>query len=158
MSGDPVAFSNTSAVDICSCVYLITCQALHSPTFRPHLQPESLYDLGPFYALDNKIEYLRLDNGHFITGGGTHNNHSSHANIHSSVPAHANTHSSAPVHVNSNTSPQHVSSAGGSVLGTSEISKIETPVANDFVGDLPDAATTLSTKIVTDLTDKPKLK
>ena len=36
MSGDPVAFSNTSAVDICSCVYLITCQALHSPTFRPH--------------------------------------------------------------------------------------------------------------------------
>ena len=38
MSGDPVAFSNTSAVDICSCVYLITCQALHSPTFRPHAQ------------------------------------------------------------------------------------------------------------------------
>ena len=31
-------FSNTSAVDICSCVYLITCQALHSPTFRPHAQ------------------------------------------------------------------------------------------------------------------------
>lgn len=38
MSGDPVAFSNTSAVDICSCVYLITCQTLHSPTFRPHAQ------------------------------------------------------------------------------------------------------------------------
>ena len=36
MSGDPVAFNNTSAVDICSCVYLITYQALHSPTFRPH--------------------------------------------------------------------------------------------------------------------------
>ena len=36
MSGDPVAFSNTSAVDICSCVYLIIYQALHSPTFRPH--------------------------------------------------------------------------------------------------------------------------
>jgi len=38
LSGDPVAFSNTSAVDICSCVYLITYQALHSPTFRPHAQ------------------------------------------------------------------------------------------------------------------------
>ena len=36
MSGDPVAFNNTSAVDICSCVYLIIYQALHSPTFRPH--------------------------------------------------------------------------------------------------------------------------
>ena len=31
-----MAFNNTSAVDICSCVYLITYQALHSPTFRPH--------------------------------------------------------------------------------------------------------------------------
>lgn len=41
MSGDPVAFSNTSAVDICSCVYLITYQALHSPTFRPHALPQS---------------------------------------------------------------------------------------------------------------------
>ena len=60
--------------------------------------------------------------------------------------------------VNSNTTPQHANSAGGSILGTSEIPKIETPVANDFVGDLPDAATTLSTKIVTDLTDKPKFK
>ena len=67
-------------------------------------------------------------------------------------------HSSAPAHVNTNTSPQHVNSAGGSILGTAEIPKIETPVANDFVGDLPDAATTLSTKIVTDLTDKPKFK
>jgi len=36
LSGDPVAFNNTSAVDICSCVYLIIYQALHSPTFRPH--------------------------------------------------------------------------------------------------------------------------
>ena len=33
-----MAFNNTSAVDICSCVYLITYQALHSPTFRPHAQ------------------------------------------------------------------------------------------------------------------------
>lgn len=88
----------------------------------------------------------------------SHSSHSSHANTHSSAPAHANTHSSAPAHVNSNTTPQHANSAGGSILGTSEIPKIETPVANDFVGDLPDAATTLSTKIVTDLTDKPKFK
>lgn len=29
---------------------------------------------------------------------------------------------------------------------------------NIFVGDLPDAATTLSTKILTDITDKPKFK
>lgn len=43
MSGDPVAFSNTSAVDICSCVYLITCQALHSPTFRPHAPGNTVY-------------------------------------------------------------------------------------------------------------------
>ena len=107
-------------------------------------------------------------------GGGTHNNHSSHAshsnthsshsshsshaNTHSSAPAHANTHSSAPAHVNSNTSPQHANSAGGSILGTSEIPKIETPVANDFVGDLPDTATALSTNIITDFTDKPKFK
>ncbi len=29
---------------------------------------------------------------------------------------------------------------------------------NDFVGDLPNTATALSTNIITDLTDKPKFK
>ena len=86
--------------------------------------------------------------------GNTHSNHSSH----SSHSSHANTHSSAPAHVNTNTSPQHANTAGGSILGTAEIPTVETPVANDFIGDLPDAATTLSTKILTDITDKPKFK
>ena len=40
-----MAFNNTSAVDICSCVYLITYQALHSPTFRPHARPECGKDI-----------------------------------------------------------------------------------------------------------------
>lgn len=93
--------------------------------------------------------------------GNTHSNHSSHSshsNAHSSHSSHANTHSSAPAHVNTNTSPQHANTAGGSILGTAEIPTVETPVANDFIGDLPDAATTLSTKILTDITDKPKFK
>ena len=38
-----MAFNNTSAVDICSCVYLITYQALHSPTFRPHAHDNFQY-------------------------------------------------------------------------------------------------------------------
>lgn len=55
MSGDPVAFSNTSAVDICSCVYLITCQALHSPTFRPHALLNKLT-----YGFKNEKENLQV--------------------------------------------------------------------------------------------------
>ena len=47
-----MAFNNTSAVDICSCVYLITYQALHSPTFRPH---------APFKT--GIEEYNRIKNG-----------------------------------------------------------------------------------------------
>lgn len=41
-SGEPVAFNKTSAVDICSCVYLITNQTLHSPTFCPHALQKAL--------------------------------------------------------------------------------------------------------------------
>ncbi len=39
-SGEPVAFNKTSAVDICSCVYLMTNQTLHSLTFCPHAHEE----------------------------------------------------------------------------------------------------------------------
>lgn len=60
MSGDPVAFNNTSAVDICSCVYLITYQALHSPTFRPHAR--EFFDNLPIQTRcliqDSEIEIL----------------------------------------------------------------------------------------------------
>ena len=87
-----------------------------------------------------------------------HRSHVSHTSARGGHGSHGNTHSSAPAHVNTNTSPQHANTAGGSILGTAEIPTVETPVANDFIGDLPDAATTLSTKILTDITDKPKFK
>ena len=64
MSGDPVAFSNTSAVDICSCVYLITCQALHSPTFRPHAHVVVEFKisfLGPFNHIINGLKIVYID-------------------------------------------------------------------------------------------------
>ena len=102
----------------------------------------------------SSTSYHRSHVSHTSARGG----HGSHSNAHSSHSSHANTHSSAPAHVNTNTSPQHANTAGGSILGTAEIPTVETPVANDFIGDLPDAATTLSTKILTDITDKPKFK
>ena len=102
----------------------------------------------------SSTSYHRSHVSHTSARGG----HGSHGNTHSNHSSHANTHSSAPAHVNTNTSPQHANTAGGSILGTAEIPTVETPVANDFIGDLPDAATTLSTKILTDITDKPKFK
>lgn len=112
----------------------------------------------------SSTSYHRSHVSHTSARGGhgshrnTHSNHSSHSNTHSSHASHANTHSSAPAHVNTNTSPQHANTAGGSILGTAEIPKIETPVANDFVGDLPGTSAVLSTKILTDFTDEPEFK
>lgn len=65
MSGDPVAFNNTSAVDICSCVYLIIYQALHSPTFRPHAQYKKIVSkrTGKGRTCDI-IHIVKLDDNH----------------------------------------------------------------------------------------------
>ena len=59
-----MAFNNTSAVDICSCVYLITYQALHSPTFRPHA------------LLSKIINTLKIDANELFWGTDTHTSES----------------------------------------------------------------------------------
>lgn len=80
----------------------------------------------------------------------SHGSHSSHSNTHSSHGSH----SSAPSHVNSNTGASHISNAGGSIPGTSEIPVPQKPLINDFVTNLPDVSAAVGTELVVGVTDK----
>lgn len=83
--------------------------------------------------------------------GYNHASHSSHSNTHSSHGSH----SSAPPHVNSNTGASHISNAGGSIPGTSEIPVPQKPLVNDFITKIPNVAATTSLSIQPGTTDKP---
>ncbi|MFQ9115701.1 His-Xaa-Ser repeat protein HxsA3 [Eubacterium sp.] len=84
----------------------------------------------------------------------SHGSHSSHSNTHSSHGSH----SSAPAHVNSNTGVSHISNAGGSIPGTSEIPVPQKPLVNDFVTKLPDISAVVGVEINSGITNKPEIK
>ncbi len=105
----------------------------------------------------SSTSYVRSHSSH-----GSHTSHASHASSQTSDASthasHSNTHSSAPAHVNSNTTPTHISNAGGSVPGTSEIPALQTPVPDNFGTNIPNISTAVSFELEVGKTIVPDFK
>ena len=97
------------------------------------------------------------------TSHSSHNSHTSHNNYHSSHGSHSshsdhashdNTHTS---HSNVNTGATHMNSSGVDLPGTAEIPVPQTPLANEFSTEIPEAAASIAVGLDVGNTQNPKL-